>query len=177
MLKKRITFMGKSIPILAPMVLALVLVGAALAAGILLTVTQHIGQQIVGVAPPVSYGSIEAPSFNLANVEVSTSGSYSAGGAVVVVLTADGAGKFLHLKLTEASADLYTAYAVTITSGALANPTGVEIVLAVAKGGVVDDTEVLATAGTYTFTETIAYTAGAVTGSPDVTADVSLEDS
>lgn len=175
MLKKRITILGKSMPILAPIAITLLVVSIALAA-ILLSVTQHITQDIYEVAP-TNYGSIVAPTVDLPNLATNSSGSFSVTGGVIVQLESDGEGKFLHLKLDDTTTTLYTAYTVTITSAAADNPTVAEIVLAVAKDGTVDDSIALPTAGTYTFTEVITYTAGAATGSPDVEVDVTLEDS
>lgn len=176
MLKKRITILGKSMPILVPVAIALVLVSIALAA-VLLSVTQVIKQKIVEPVVPPDYGSIVAPTMDLTDVEIGTAFSKSVTDGVEVELLSAGEGMTLHLKLDNATTTLYTAYTVTITSAALDNPMGVEIVLAVAKDGTLDDSIALTVAGTYTFSEQVAGTAGAAPGVATVLVDVTLEDS
>lgn len=157
-------------------IIATALIGIAVLALVLINVTQHIGQELVDEEPPTDYGSISAPSFDLANVTVGGAVSHTAPDSVVVVLEAAGEGKVLHLILDDTTTTLYGAYEVSITSLAADNPTAADITLTVTSGGTLDDSIALTDAGTYTFDETITATAGGVTGTADVIVDVSLSD-
>lgn len=181
MLKKRITLFGKTIPLLAPVAISLVVVSIVLAT-ILITVTQHITQEITGV-PPTNYGSISAVSFDLSPVQVNGGVTETRPGGVVVELAAAGENMWLHLKLEDSTTTDYvgTSYIVTLTSIGADNPTPGEITVSVTSttdgtGGTIDESVQLGIPGTYIFSENITATAGPTPGDADVTVDVTLED-
>lgn len=158
-------------------IIATVLIGTAVLAAVLLSVTQHITQTIVPEPVLPDYGSITAPGIALNNVQVNGAVLKEQSGAVVVQLEADGLNKFLHLKLREVTTDLYADYEVKLISSQDDNPMCVPVILTVTKGGTLDVSSQLTHVGTYTFVERITATAGSTTGSADVEVDITLEDS
>lgn len=178
MLKKRITILGKSMPILLPVAVALVVVSIAVAA-VLLTVTQTITQKIVQkeVPPPPDYGSIVAPAIGLSEVQQEGSVNYSVTDGVVVDLKADGANKTLKAVLTPSDAH-YSAFAVTLTCTMWADgacPEAGAGDLAVDLGSL-EASVTLEGVGTYKFSETINATAGTSLGVAVTKLALTLED-
>lgn len=156
-------------------IIASVLIGTAVLAAVVITATQIFHQEIISPEPPPDYGSITSGEFNLDDVVAGTAFTDTPGG-VWVDLGSDGVGKNLHLILDDTTTGLYEAYTVEMVSPAAANPTGKVITLTVSKGGTLDASVALPTAGTYIFDFNISGTAGAVIGSPDVTVNVTLDD-
>lgn len=165
------------IGILTVILLTCLVAGSAFAA--VLTQAQTITQTI---DPAPDYGVITADNFvTLDNVVASEEFSDTTN-TVVVELGPDGVGKYLHLKLLEASADLYDEYSVTLNTGPFNKPAGSNpVTLTVRKAlapspTILEASVQLTVAGTYTFAESILGTAGSSEGTANVRVTITLED-
>ena len=153
-------------------IIASVLIGTVVLAAVLITVTQTITQQITEVP---DYGSITAGPITLTSVEVGGTVFETRSDAVIVELKTAGKDKYLHMKLDTTTANLYTAYGVSISTDS-SSPMGDIVGLQVSFDNPEKSVKLTAT-GTYTFRETINATAGPNAGSANVKVTYTLEDS
>jgi len=102
---------------------------------------------------------------------------------VVVDIGPEGVGKYLCLRLIEATADPYDKYSVTLNTGMSGSPEGsppfvsLSVRKAIAPSPTILEASVqLTVEGTYTFTESILGTAGSTAGDAHVRVLITLED-
>jgi len=156
-----------SIPVTVFLVLVLT-TGAVFASGAYITTDQTVTQTV-----EYDYGTITAPTIELANVKVGESITEIYMEAVVVDLGSSGVGKEFRMSATPSP--LYTSFDVTITL--VDRPDGSEVGLygySISGGGLVGiqlDVE-----GTYTFEQTISVTAGNEAGTATSTINFTLEE-
>ncbi len=155
--------------VLVSALLALVLVagGAFAFAPVTQTVTQEItGESSISVADPLVLDS----------VMVGKNAGKFFPNAVMVYISPDDAGKYLHVTLDEDSTTLYDQYKLILTTEAGDVPAGSEIVtLIVELNGVTEASALLTAEGTYTFTEAASYKTGSTGGTANVIVTFTLE--
>jgi len=164
--------------IITAVLLACLLAGSAFA-GVLTQAQQNI-TQVIDPAP--NYGVITADNFITLDNVVAGEEFSDTTHTVVVVVGPEGAGKYLHLKLLEASADLYDKYSVTLSTGITGNPAGSPPVTLTVRKAIAPSPTILEASvqltveGTYTFAERIIGTAGDSVGTANVRVTITLED-
>ncbi|MBA7607437.1 hypothetical protein ES703_14596 [subsurface metagenome] len=135
--------------------------------------------QTIDSAP--EYGSIVADNFVTLDNVVAGEEFSDTSHVVVVEVGTDGVGKYLCLRLIEATVDPYDKYSVTLATGILAGnrPAGSSpFTLNVRKGTVtiLEASVQLTHEGTYTLAESILGTAGDDAGEANVRVEITLED-